>query len=497
MGQEGVLCLKGFADDSAETYPYFSFRELFRNYCKLDEILYRLPNLTNSELANTANKLLPFLSKESEGLLPFLMNLIGISFEEQGMPELHELNEKEQESNTHKAVREWLFGAANYSPVIVHLDNLQWADQKSLDLFVDLFDLVKTNTITLIGTYRPERDKRCNSLPEEVQRRCPEHYHQVTLNRIYQMDGKWGIIPFEYDRNGKPKTTKRYTFAGKKFTTICHHFTLFSAASEQSEESQRSEESQPSTETLHYVQGNKNSREFTEIPHVCHSERSEESQPSTETLRVVYPRAKRRTQGDKNNREFIPNCNNHLEWEFHHNRGGIIEIHDSSLFLASHIGEGGPYEFPFVRIVENPFPKEGNFAVRVKMQYLASRQNGGGFEICSPMPQNNTDNLIDYHSIASVWQDNSAIKRLQVRLLETVFCLGESPELEPHQYEFRFFFDNPNTQLQAWVDGKMIGFLKNSFPRPDGVWFGNFQPVKTSLGWSDFRVDWVEIIELE
>jgi hypothetical protein len=113
------------------------------------------------------------------------------------------------------------------------------------------------------------------------------------------------------------------------------------------------------------------------------------------------------------------------------------------------------------------------------------------------MPQNHTDSPINYCPLAVVWQDNSGSKRLQVQSLEAVFCIGESPELEPHQYEFRFFFDSPDAQLHAWVDGKMIGFFGKTFPRPDGMWFGNFQPVKTSLGWSDFRVDWVEIIELE
>ncbi|MFQ6040658.1 MAG: protein kinase [Candidatus Poribacteria bacterium] len=438
MRQEGVLCLVGFADDSAETYPYFSFRDLFRNYCKLDDAFYHLPNLTDSELANIANRLLPFLSEESEGLLPFLMNLIGISFEEQGMPQLHELGEKEQEDNTHKAVRGWLRGAADDSPVIVHLDDLQWADPKSLDLFVGLFDLVKTNPITLIGTYRPERDKRCNSLPEEARRRCPEHYHQIALNRIYQIDGKWGIVPFEYTRDAKPKTAKRYTFADS-----------FSGVAE--------------------------------VPDFGFAVSAGVNKP---------PR--------------IGSVCNSLEWEFYRNYGGIIEIRDGSLFLASHIGEGGPFEFPFVRTVENPFPKKGNFAVRVKMQYLASRQNGAGFEICCPMPQNQTDRPIDYRPSVEVWQDNSGVKGLKIQLLETAtFCISESPDLEPHQYEFRFFLDNGQNELQTWVDGKMVGFFrgnypfKGDFPRPNGMWFGQYLPEKTSLGWSDFRVDWVEIIELE
>jgi len=421
ISQEGVLCLRGLADNHAETYSYFSFRDLFKNYCKLGGTFYRLPNLTDSELANAASKLLPFLSRESEELLPFLMNLIGISFEEQGKPELHELGEKEQENNTHKAVREWLRYAADDSPVIVHLDDLQWADQKSLDLFIDLFDLVKTNSITLIGTYRPNRDKRCNSLPQEAQRRCLEHYHQITLNRVYQLDGEWGIVPFERNRNAKSKETKRYTFGGS---------------------------------------------------------RSNRAKPESTVAQT--------------------SCLRSLEWGFYQNHGGIIEIRDGSLFLASQIGEGGPYEFPFVRTVENPFPKEGDFAVRFNMQYLASRQNGAGFAICCPMPQNHTNRLFDYYQLVAIWQDNSASKLLLVQLLERArFCIGESPDLEIHQYEFRFFFDVPDSQIQAWVDGKMIGFWVGNYLRPDGMWFGQYQPAKTSLGWPDFRVDWVEIVELE
>ena len=421
MSHEGVLCFTGAADESAENYPYFSFRALFKNYCELDEIFnypshllnwfgkLKPQSLINSEPANIANKLSQFLSGESERLLPFLTNLIGIPFEEQGKPELHELGEKDQEINTHKAVQEWLRCAADNSSVIVHLDNLQWADGKSFDLFVDLFDLVKTNPITLIGAYRPDRDKRCISLSEEARRRCPEYYHQIALNRIYQTDGKWGIIPFDIIKNAKQKTIDRYAFG-------------------------------------------------------------------------------------------LPVADKLLEWEFYQNYGGIIEIRDGSLFLASQIGEGGPYEFPFVRTVENPFPKEGNFAVRVKMQYLASRQNGAGFAICCPMPQNHTNKPVDYHQIVAIWQDNSASKLLLVQLLERArFCIGESPDLEIHQYEFRFFFDVPESQIQAWVDGKMIGLWVGleRYPRPDAMWFGQYQPAKTSLGWSDFRVDWVEIVELE
>jgi serine/threonine protein kinase len=187
-----------------------------------------------------------------------------------------------------------------------------------------------------------------------------------------------------------------------------------------------------------------------------------------------------------------------IEWEFYENDGSIEVTEEGGLILKAPVGK--LCTFPFVCTTKDPFP-QGDFIVRLEMQYLDSRQNGAGFEICRPKPRNLCDPPLGYRKIINIWQDHSGSAHLACKVGgEDELFLESSPALKAHLYEFRFLLspDRRNKGIYFLFDGKLIFVhLCEDIPRPMTMWFGQFRPDRTSLGWSDFKVNWIEVVPVK
>ena len=228
-------------------------------------------------------------------------------------------------------------------------------------------------------------------------------------------------------------------------------------------------------------------------PHLLRQVDMHRSMPSNELRRVIrYDHLGTVRYGESRRLDFRGD-----DWEFHENDGAIHIGEDGSLTLSTPRIEGDPCTFPFVRTKQNPFP-EGNFVVRLQMQYLDSLQNGAGFQVCSTPPNNQCDSPVHYAPVLSIWQDHSSHQRLFFRVADrSVYFLSESPDLQTHEYELRFsMMDSTDPcMLHFFFDGQMACHTWH-LRRPDAMWFGQYMPDRTSLGWSDLRVDWIEVAPL-
>jgi DNA-binding winged helix-turn-helix (wHTH) protein/predicted ATPase len=132
----GVLALTGNCYDRADSMPFVPFVEM------LDEVLRRTPN------PRTLRAMLGRDAPELSRLLPQLHRLFP------DVPAQMELTPPQSQRMLFRAVGDLFACMASERPILLLLEDLQWADQGSLDLTSYLAREVQNNPILILGTYR-------------------------------------------------------------------------------------------------------------------------------------------------------------------------------------------------------------------------------------------------------------------------------------------------------------------------------------------------------
>src|SRR5579884_1078890 len=162
------MVLDASAYEAGSTIPYLPFIEVLRPLLRsaTPEQLRRYLGLTTpSHAANEENGIQRNGSLSLQGpplvaaltrLFPELPSLL--HYEQQGLYEQIEILSPDQKKfRLLDAVATVLERAAEESPIVVAIDNVQWADSASLELMLYLTMRLRTSRIALVGATRPQR----------------------------------------------------------------------------------------------------------------------------------------------------------------------------------------------------------------------------------------------------------------------------------------------------------------------------------------------------
>lgn len=143
---QGAYFIKGRYDGSQRHLPYAGLNQAF---CELMDLI-----LTESadQLANWKTRILEAAGSNSSLLIEMLPRLELIIGQQQPAPEL---GPPETQHRFHHLLKSFIFALASRErPLALFLDNLQWADQASLQLLDLLLPELDTRPILFLGAYR-------------------------------------------------------------------------------------------------------------------------------------------------------------------------------------------------------------------------------------------------------------------------------------------------------------------------------------------------------
>ena len=133
-------------------------------YRPFAELVQRAAGIQLDDLADVARAVLAaYLDAVGYGeARPFFARLLGIATS--GADDVSGLEPEAFRNGLHAAVAGWLHRLAEAAPVIVHVEDLHWADTASLDLLGELASLASSRRIALAMTARDEAGEAVRSL---------------------------------------------------------------------------------------------------------------------------------------------------------------------------------------------------------------------------------------------------------------------------------------------------------------------------------------------
>lgn len=170
-----TLWLEGRAASYSEMVPYGPFQHLLREWLGLPagqpelRVRVALRRATDELFGNHAADVNPWL-----GLV------LGLSPGDSGAEQRPEVARR----RALDATRALLARLAAEGPVVVALDDLQWADATSLELAGKLVAICDREPVLLVLAQRPEREHACWELRERIFREVPHRTHEVALSPL-------------------------------------------------------------------------------------------------------------------------------------------------------------------------------------------------------------------------------------------------------------------------------------------------------------------------
>jgi hypothetical protein len=168
--------------------------------------------------------------------------------------------------------------------------------------------------------------------------------------------------------------------------------------------------------------------------------------------------------------------------------GGQIQVFNSFLRLTS-----AGQSFPLVYSIQNPFPDQGNFRLKVRLRYLSAAERGSGvmlgrlpadFEQGGPK-----DRLIDEQMIG-LWQDTQSWRILMAADPESLAQLAPNQELAELQIDYI------DQIYRASLNGREIYSSNVTTLRPNVLWVGNPTQAESGGDWSGLEIDYISVERL-
>jgi len=196
--EQGVRFLEGRCLYHENSDPYLPFIDAFRQYFQAGE---------GDDMGGPAEDLVPMgmvgfggigpeLSNERmEELVP--MGLVGFAGtglepeEERAPAPFEKIDLKEERSRMFETISQLISSIAERTPLLLFLDDLQWADNASLQLLHYVARNVQNSRVLLVGAYRPEDLKEVEGsvhpLTDTIRRMSLEKiYSSIQLDRLGQ-----------------------------------------------------------------------------------------------------------------------------------------------------------------------------------------------------------------------------------------------------------------------------------------------------------------------
>jgi ABC-type transport system substrate-binding protein/class 3 adenylate cyclase len=173
-----VRLLEGSGLSYAGGFPLWPVREVLREWLGV--------GVSTSE-ARVRLDLKAALSRLFDGeageLYPFVAAVLDLPPENDGDP-LRELSREARQRRTFTAIKELLCRLSRERPLCLVLEDLLWADDSTLDLVAELFELTELEAVTIVLLYRSERERRSWSLGEQARQRYPHRFRELELGPL-------------------------------------------------------------------------------------------------------------------------------------------------------------------------------------------------------------------------------------------------------------------------------------------------------------------------
>ncbi|HET9324637.1 MAG TPA: ABC transporter substrate-binding protein [Gaiellaceae bacterium] len=174
-----VRFLEGHAVAYAETFPFWPFRELLRGWLGLSvsapEAQARLELKT--ELAR-------LLGDGADDAFPFIATLLGLDPGPDGAQRILELSRESVQRQTFDNTLDLVQALAAVEPLCLVLEDLQWADDSTLELAEELFAATEEEAVALLLVHRSEREHPSWTLAEHARQRYPHRYRELELGPL-------------------------------------------------------------------------------------------------------------------------------------------------------------------------------------------------------------------------------------------------------------------------------------------------------------------------
>jgi len=163
----------------AQDVPYYPVRELLRGFLGLGvgdpEARVRL---------ELKAQLKAILREGADARYPFLASLLGLVLEEEEQERLLGLARDSVQRQTHEAVVELARALSRAQPLGLVLEDLHFADDRTLELVEELLSLADEEAVALLLLYRSDPDLRSWGLGETARRRYRHLFRELPLESL-------------------------------------------------------------------------------------------------------------------------------------------------------------------------------------------------------------------------------------------------------------------------------------------------------------------------
>ena len=180
-----VRVLVGNAASYSTESPFWAVRDLLRNWLGLglSDPEARLRLELKAAVAAALNG-------RAERVYPFLASLLGVALESSEVQRLHDLSRDSVQRQTFEAVATLFEALAREQPLCLVFEDLHWADESTLLLVEQLFDLVDSEGTAVVLLYRSEREHGSWHLGERARQRFPHRLVELELQPLAADDSE-------------------------------------------------------------------------------------------------------------------------------------------------------------------------------------------------------------------------------------------------------------------------------------------------------------------
>ena len=144
--QSKCTFISGKYDQFKKDIPYYAFIEAFQEFIK------NLLSESEDKISNWRGRIASALG-DNAGLITEVIPQLAKIIDKQ--PAVPKLQPAEQEARFHMVLLDFIYVfSASESPLVIFLDDLQWADLPSLNLVKRILENPRQDSILILGAYR-------------------------------------------------------------------------------------------------------------------------------------------------------------------------------------------------------------------------------------------------------------------------------------------------------------------------------------------------------
>lgn len=162
-------------------WPFIDMLQAYLSRCHAEEPDYpRRLIATLSDMVRQGD----LLRMKSDEVAVLLGNLLGIRFGTDLDERLKNTGPEQMRHRTILAIYDFLSALARRQPLVLVFDELQWADDLSLDMLSVLLEILPSTPLLLLCAYRPEWPRMGPRLADMASQRCPGHHTELRLREL-------------------------------------------------------------------------------------------------------------------------------------------------------------------------------------------------------------------------------------------------------------------------------------------------------------------------